>query len=206
MPALIEGILFGSLVIFLIGPVFFALIQTSIEKGFLSASVFALGVWISDVILLSVCWYGISRLAPDNSYLFWLGLAGGIVLIAFGLYSIINSEPSRVVAKDSRAGKKGSHFLKGFGFNGLNPMVMLFWSGVVSHEIISYDHDPNDRILFFTGVIFTMACGDLAKAFFASRLGTIMNPKLISVLNKVVGVLLVFFGSRLLYLSISNSL
>lgn len=205
MPSIFEGILFGGLVILLIGPVFFALIQTSIEQGFGSATFFALGVWVSDVTMLILSGYGLSQLAEQDVYALWLGLAGGAVLVAFGLYSILKAGPSPIADESIKIGNPGRNFLKGLALNGFNPMVMLFWSGVVGYELTNYNHDLNDRILFFLGILVTMACGDLTKAFFASRLRTALNPTLVTRLNRGVGLLLVLFGGRLLYLSLTNS-
>jgi len=206
MTPTIEGALFGGLLIFLIGPVFFALIQTSIQHGFVAGTVFALGVWISDAALLLLSWYGISQIAERDAYLLWLGLAGGTALVGFGLYSIFNAGPSQIYGVTISPGSVGSTFLKGLALNGLNPMVVIFWSGVVGYELINYDHGLHERIYFFIGVLLTMAGGDIAKAYFASRLRKVLNPKLVATLNKGVGILLVFFGGRLLYHSLSISL
>ena len=66
---------------FMIGPVFFVLIQTSILKGARAAIVFDLGVLLGDVSFILIAYYGSRSLLekikddPDSSSLevwFWL--------------------------------------------------------------------------------------------------------------------------------------
>ncbi len=206
MPAVVEGMLFGLLIIFLVGPVFFALMQTSVDRGFMPAAVFAFGVWLTDVALLALVLYGLHEFARREVYGFWFGMTGGAVLIAFGVFSILKAGSSQVSGGSLGAGGIWRDILKGMAFNGLNPMVMVFWSGVVSYEFISFNHSISQRVMFFSGLLLVMITGDLTKAYFASRVRTVLKPKLIFGLNRVVGAVLVFLGARLFYLSLGGSL
>ena len=49
--------LFGLFLSFSLGPIFFKLIETSIEKGFLSAFMMDLGALVSDVFYLLVAYF-----------------------------------------------------------------------------------------------------------------------------------------------------
>ena len=205
MYAIAEGVLFGGLVIFLVGPVFLALVQTSIVSGPPKALSFAVGVWISDLVILLLAWYGIAQIGGGNDYKTYLGMAGGVVLIGFGLFSIFKNDRN---SPDKRSGPNkvlGRGFIKGFAFNGFNPMVLIFWSGLLGYELVNYGHQDQERIFFFAGLLLTMIAGDLIKIYFASKLRSVLKPNLISNLNRGVGVLLVFLGARLLYLSVTDS-
>ena len=52
MAVVLNGIIFGFLLSFLLGPAFFVLIETSIKKGFKSAVFLDLGILLSDAIYL----------------------------------------------------------------------------------------------------------------------------------------------------------
>ena len=52
MDIVINGLLFGLLLCVLIGPVFFALIQNAIEKGFYSGFFMAIGIALSDAFYI----------------------------------------------------------------------------------------------------------------------------------------------------------
>jgi threonine/homoserine/homoserine lactone efflux protein len=48
--SLLEGIELGLLLSMMIGPVFFALITTSMDQGFKQAAILAFGVLLSDLV------------------------------------------------------------------------------------------------------------------------------------------------------------
>ncbi|RYD92961.1 MAG: LysE family translocator, partial [Sphingobacteriales bacterium] len=56
--AIISGIGFGLVLTFLTGPVFFALIKTSIDKGFHAGVALALGVVCSDMVFVGAILFG----------------------------------------------------------------------------------------------------------------------------------------------------
>ena len=52
MSLILNGIIFGFILSFLLGPAFFILIETSIKKGFKAAIFLNLGIILSDAIYL----------------------------------------------------------------------------------------------------------------------------------------------------------
>ena len=79
-----NAILIGFFMAFMIGPVFFMLIQTSILKGARAAIVFDLGVMLGDISFILIAYYGSRPLLEkikDDPRLFFIG---GFVLIIYG--------------------------------------------------------------------------------------------------------------------------
>jgi hypothetical protein len=93
--ALWEGISMGLVLSAMIGPVFFALIQNSLEHGFRYAAVLALGILLSDLIYVVVTYFSISLLAQYPFFEIGLGYAGGAVLIGFGISTILKKNKNR---------------------------------------------------------------------------------------------------------------
>jgi len=82
--AIIAGAGAGLLLAVLIGgPVFVALIKTSIEKGFLIGLLFAMGVLTSDSAYFLLVYLGISQLQTTKLVEEILGAGGGAFLIVF---------------------------------------------------------------------------------------------------------------------------
>jgi len=50
MEAVFNGVIYGLVLAVLVGPVFFTLIQTSIERGFKSGVYVAIGISLSDAL------------------------------------------------------------------------------------------------------------------------------------------------------------
>ncbi|MBI3218462.1 MAG: LysE family transporter [Bacteroidetes bacterium] len=83
MEIVFNGIKFGVVLAFLIGPVFFTIIQTSIERGFWKGALVALGVSVSDVIngispMVLIFWVATLSMATVE-----MGYSGGFELVIF---------------------------------------------------------------------------------------------------------------------------
>ena len=66
MEAVWNGVLFGLLLTIFIGPVFFALIQTSVHRGFIYGVFMALGIALSDAIYVFLAYLGLSKILNDR--------------------------------------------------------------------------------------------------------------------------------------------
>ena len=80
-----EGIKLGLLLSMMIGPVFFALLTTSMDQGFKQAAILAFGVLMSDVVYVILTYFGVHFLSQFPLIEKSLGYLGGMILIGFGL-------------------------------------------------------------------------------------------------------------------------
>ena len=81
-----HGVFFGLVLIFVFGPTFFALIQTSIQQGVKSSLLFVLGAFFIDLFYVTVSLYGLSDILNNPET---VGLRNGITMIAMlgaGIY------------------------------------------------------------------------------------------------------------------------
>ena len=84
--AIISGIGFGLVLTFITGPVFFALIKTSIEKGFHAGLSLALGVVTSDMVFVGAILYGSQYFDISANDKTIAGIVGSIILFTIGIY------------------------------------------------------------------------------------------------------------------------
>src|SRR5688500_12254950 len=84
-----NGVVSGFVLAFLVGPVFFTLLQTSIERGFRSGSFVAIGISLSDALYISVSYLGIYQIFDRGNFSEYLAYFGGIVLLLFGVYYLM---------------------------------------------------------------------------------------------------------------------
>src|SRR5580700_1162522 len=97
-----RGILLGlSLSMFFIGPAFFALIQTSIKNGFRSAAVMALGISLSDAVLVFLAYLGAAQFLDNPKVKLYEGIGGSVVLFVFGIYELFQKHEDEREAKIS---------------------------------------------------------------------------------------------------------
>lgn len=199
--ALGEGFTVGLLLSALIGPVFFALIQASLTHGFRNAAALATGILVSDLIYVLVTFFCIKLIASFESFEVILGLGGGLILIGFGVNTIVKKKsirPNSGGIELPRA-KKRSAFAKGFGINGINPFVLLFWISIASLVQLKQSFSESDYVAYYAGILVTVFSIDLIKAFIAKKLSPLVTDRTLFWLNKFVGVLMIFYGIRMIW-------
>ncbi|WP_224996491.1 LysE family translocator [Cesiribacter sp. SM1] len=197
LSALGYGVICGLGLAFMIGPVFFALIQTSIEKGFTSGASMAVGIALSDAIYVLIASLGVAVLANSPQFQAWLGLIGGIIMVSFGIGNIQRKiEANRAKAASGAASNSFVQIGKGFLLNGINPFVLIFWFGV-GVAVINYD--LQQKVLFFGGSLLTVLLTDFLKAYLANKLSHWLTPTFMNRMNKLVGVALIIFSIKLFY-------
>lgn len=197
----LKGILLGLTLAGLFGPAFFSLIQTSIHRGFRSGMFLAIGIFFSDASLVFLSYIGVSQIfnAPQNQ--FWVGMLGGLMLIAFGIYTYNHKMKLSV---DGEVEVKKNHpftfIVKGFFLNIANPSVWLFWVSVVTLNLGTAESpDIKSFITFFGSALITVFLTDLLKCFISFRIKIYLNQKVLKWINHIVGILLIIFGIYLLY-------
>jgi threonine/homoserine/homoserine lactone efflux protein len=202
MDIIIKGILSGIVLSFLIGPVFFTIIQTSIERGFYSGILVALGVALSDACYISLTYLGLSQFMTHPNFEIYLAYAGGVILLLFGSYYLFikSKRMSRPEYEQPTQRSPLRYIAKGFIINGLSPMVFLFWVGTVSFATTELGYNSNLKvILYFGAIILTVMSIDILKAKLADNLRLMMSPRFLRSMNIALGILLVIFGSRLIF-------
>lgn len=200
-----NAFLIGFFMAFMIGPVFFMLIQTSILKGARAAIIFDLGVILGDITFILIAYYGSRSLLEkikDDPRLFFIG---GLVLIIYGLITYFDKENKKEAIEPTKTIEvpivKNNYiklFLKGYFLNFINIGVLAFWLGTVL--VIGPTLDMNQTAIFwyFATIILGYFATDLGKIFLAKQLKNKMTPTVIYKVKKVMGILLIICGIYLM--------
>lgn len=213
---LYQGIILGLIISVTIGPAFFAVIQTGISRGFRSGLFLALGIVISDLVLIILCYLGTSvflESSSDPSNNLYLGIGGGVLLIVFGAVSFTRKPEifkRRNPKYQTRIKTPRSYefVIKGFFLNVANPFLIFFWLAAVSHVKAHAVEGQflNASITFFTGTLAVIFSMDLLKSFIGNRIKKYLTIRLLFWINKIVGVALASFGVALIIKSVWNFL
>jgi threonine/homoserine/homoserine lactone efflux protein len=207
MDIILKGVAFGTGLAIIIGPVFFSLVQTSLESGFISGIFMAVGISLSDLTYVILSYLGISQLAQHENFSFYPALLGGLILIAFGIASFFKGRYRGKVNQTKKNGKDVfKQIIKGFLINGVNPFALIFWIGAMSLATVEYGYSGNQLRIFFTAVLCTVFFTDVAKSYLSNKLKQIINFRFVKIMNNIVGVVLVAFGIRLLYLALTQNI
>jgi len=202
MQFILEGLFFGLILSISLGPIFIALTQTAIEKGGSAGITVASGVWISDIIIVGLFYFFISRISStveSDAFQFWIALIGGLFLMVFGFVSFFRKvELDYTVRKHIYKDYIG-FWLKGFLINTLNPFTFIFWLTTISTYVIARNISNSEASLFLGAILFMIILSDSIKVFLAKIIKSKLRPKHIESLGKIAGVALFFFGAYLIW-------
>jgi threonine/homoserine/homoserine lactone efflux protein len=196
---ILSGIPWGIFLSFMIGPVFFILLETSIIKGFRAALVFDLGVVLGDIVFITIAYLGSYRLITslkDNSALF---MFGGILMLAYGVISYIalrkeKKIDTKVIDNEIIRKNYTGLFIKGFFLNIINIGVLGFWLAIIISIGPKLEMQNSRMMTFFTAVIITYLLVDCIKIVLAKQLKTKMTPVNILKIKKGISIVLMVFG------------
>ena len=128
----VNAVLLGFGLAFMVGPVFFTLIETSITKGMRAAITFDAGVILADIMFIIVSYYGsitILERIQDDPRIF---MVGGLILIGYGMYTIFYKKTKKIVTDRELVVVESNNyiglFFKGFFLNTIN--FGVFWTNI----------------------------------------------------------------------------
>ena len=204
MDLLGQGILMGMALAMMVGPILFALVQTSLDRGILSGLIVGSGIWISDIIFIALIFTGFAYIEnviqlPD--FEFYGGVIGGVILFAIGIGMVLSNQVDRAMMPRSRRQKTKDGinlWLKGFLVNTVNPFTVFFWMGIVSSGL-GYEEFTFEKVgLFFVGLMGTIIITDALKVVLAGQIRRRLTDATILRLRKISGLVLIIFGIALI--------
>lgn len=195
-----NAFLIGFFMAFMIGPVFFMIIQTSILKGARAAIAFDLGVILGDICFILLAYYGSRSLLEkikDDPRLFFIG---GLVLIIYGFITYFDKENKKQALESSKMVEvaiKNNYlklFIKGYFLNFINIGVLTFWLGAILVIGPSLNMNRSAIFSYFGFIILGYFITDLGKIFLAKKLKAKMTPMLVFRIKRIMGVILIVCG------------
>ncbi len=197
---ILAAIPLGLFLAFLLGPVFFVLLETAAIKGFRAAISFDLGVICADIVFLFIAYLSTTKLLTslkDDPSLF---IFGGMILATYGVMSFLQNKKSLLLDDDTPDVRKlnRNDYLglaaRGFLLNFINIGVLGFWLGLIIVFGPTLDMEPNRIFVFFSTILFTYLFLDVLKILLAKKLNRKLTPDRIFKMKKGISVLLMIFG------------
>src|SRR6478672_32404 len=200
---ILTAIPLGFFLSFMIGPVFFVLLETSVVKGFRAAMMLDFGVVLADVVFILVAYFSSYRLIEsikDDPALF---IFGGLVMLTYGIISFVkNKKASKNIDPEDPAELAKTNylnlFIKGFFLNFINIGVLGFWLAVLITVGPQLELKASRMLVFFATLIFSYLVTDVFKILLAKQLRSKLNPKNIILIKKTISVVLMISGVFLL--------
>lgn len=198
---ILKGLKFGMLLQLAIGPMCLMVFNTSANYGLFMGLSLVLAIAIVDLVYIALSGFGVAAVINKNKVKFVIKLFGSIVLTIFGVNIVAGAFhftllPDITLFSDI-SGK--NIFIQGLLLTASNPLTIIFWSGVFSTQIIENNYNKPQLFYFGLGCVLST----LSFLSLIAILGTVINGLLTSViiqiLNMCVGILVIYFGIRLLF-------
>ena len=201
---ILSAIPLGFFLSFMIGPVFFVLLETSVVKGFKAAIVFDLGVVLADIIFIIIAFFSSYRLIQSIKNDPALFIFGGLVMLTYGIISFAknNKESKKSIDEiDPKELEKTNYlslFIKGFFLNFINIGVLGFWLAILITIGPQLELKTSRMLTFFSTLIVVYFVTDIFKILLAKQLRNKLNPKNILLIKKFISIILIVSGVFLL--------
>ncbi|MRI01113.1 LysE family translocator [Kriegella sp. EG-1] len=186
----------GFFLSFMIGPVFFVLLETSAIKGFRAALTFDLGVILADILFLFIAYFSSFQLLENLSNQPGLYVFGGVILLVYGA-TILKKKPHKKEIGKLETTSTTNYlglFVKGFLLNFINIGVLVFWLGVIIIVGPSLDNDSNRIFIFFASMLGSYLLTDILKILLAKRLKKKLTKQRIVLIKKSIAIILMICG------------
>jgi threonine/homoserine/homoserine lactone efflux protein len=201
---ILSAIPLGFFLSFMIGPVFFVLLETSVVKGFRAAVMFDLGVVLADIIFILIAFFSSYRLIQSIKNDPALFIFGGLVMLTYGIISFVknkNESKKSIDEIDPKELAKTNYltlFIKGFFLNFINIGVLGFWLAILITIGPQLELKAPRMITFFSTLIISYFVTDIFKILLAKQLRNQLNPKNILLIKKFISIVLIICGVVLL--------
>lgn len=197
---ILKGIKFGMLLQLAVGPMCVMVFQTSATYGLLISLSLVLAIAIVDALYIALSGLGIAAILNNNRVKYIIKIFGCIVLVLFGANTIAGAFhltllPS-ITLFSNISGR--SIFVQGLLLTASNPLTIIFWSGVFSTQIIEHNYNTRQLFFFGFGCVLSTLCFLSLIAILGTVISGFLSQNVIEFLNICVGIILIYFGIRLL--------
>ena len=193
-----NAILLGLGLSFMVGPVFFTLIETSITKGVKAAVTFDFGVVLADIVFICIAYFGSATLLKKINNDSKLFIIGGLILISYGLFTIFYKKIKKEVTDKELVIVENNNyvglFLKGFFLNFINIGVLIFWLAVVIAVSSNFQLQSSKIFKYFALVMISYLAFDSIKIIAAKQLKKKLTPVILRKIRQGLGIFFIVFG------------
>lgn len=196
--AILKGFLAGLGMVVFIGPVFFTLLKASLQHGVLPGMLVAWGIFISDVVCVALCSFGALPFFENEENQVWLALIGSIILLGIGFSYLLKPNVEVKEKGKFNPAQLSSFFAKGYLVNFVNPFVFLVWIAVIGYAQKEFGQGEG-TYQFLSAALFGILTTDSLKVVFARRLKPLIKPAILLKVYRVIGLIMIVFGGRLIW-------
>ncbi len=184
----------GLLVAVPVGPMGILCIQRTMAHGWRGGAATGIGIASADAIYAGFAAFGLTTVSHWMvAYQAYIRSVGGLALLWLGWRAIV-ARPTRDVARAIDSRRLKSLYASAMGLTLTNPMTVIFFAAIFASAGLAAQARTGGALAVTLGV----ACGSLswwlALATGVSAVRHAVSERMISVLNRISGGLIIAFG------------
>ena len=191
-----NGFLTGLILQIAIGPVFFFILNLSLQKTLLDGWFAVIAVTLADYIFITLAVLGVGKLLEEPKIKLTSGIISSLVLVLFGIIMIlsINQNSDISIANHIIESNYISSFISAFLLTMSSPLTIVFWTSLFATKAIEKGY-AKKQLKFFG-----MSAGLATLVFLGSSVSLLSIVRtsipfaLLKILNTAVGLLLIIYG------------
>jgi threonine/homoserine/homoserine lactone efflux protein len=191
------GFLTGMVMSMMLGTVFFALVQNSIDYGFRTGVFISIGVIASDVILITLSWFNTELIPKGGTTDLVVRICGAVFLLLYGLSNLLKKEKAAYPKTENKQLLK--YMSMGFLLNILNPGNYIGWLAITTQLKTVARYEVPKAALYFAGALGAIFLMECLIAWSASFLKPYITEQFLRLVNRLIGVLFIAFGIALFF-------
>jgi threonine/homoserine/homoserine lactone efflux protein len=189
-----NGLATGLFLQLAIGPVFFYIVNLTLQRSIYDGLVATLAVTTVDYFYITLSIVGVGRLLEKKKIKKAFGVISSVVLIVFGAWIIKGSTNNVPTTSDINSINLITSFFSVFFLTISSPMTIVFFTGIFTAKAVEYNYTKRELWTF------GLAVGSATFIFMSlsvitfSLLKQTVHETLIQSLNLVVGIVLIGYG------------
>ena len=193
-----SGLKFGLLLQIAVGPMCLMVFNTAKNVGFLIALSLVLAIALVDAFYITLAGLGVSKLLEKEKIKKIFKIIGSLVLILFGINIILNVFGKNIIPGLNLKPTSTNIFIQGLVLTLSNPITIVFWGSVLTTKIIEDKLKKKELIIFSIGLVSSTLSFLTLVAILGTMLSNFIPDNISSILNVIVGILIIFFGIKML--------
>ena len=184
----------GLLVAVPVGPMGILCIQRTMAHGWRGGAVTGIGIASADAIYAGLAAFGLTTVSHWMvAYQAYISSVGGLALVWLG-WRAIAARPTQDVARASDSRRLKSLYASAMGLTLTNPMTIIFFAAIFASAGLSAQAGTGSALAVTLGVAGGSLSWWLTLATGVSIVRHAVSERLISVLNRISGGLIIAFG------------
>jgi threonine/homoserine/homoserine lactone efflux protein len=190
-----NGLVTGLVLQLAIGPVFFFIVNLTLQKTIIDGFVAVAAATLVDYFYITLAILGIGKLLEKKKIKKTFGIISSVILMIFGMMIIKGvSATGNSVGTDINSTDIFTSFTKAFFLTISSPMTIIFWTGLFAAKAVEYNYSKRELFIFglATGLATLLFMG--ASVVIVSLMKETVPVIMIQLLNLIVGILLTGYG------------